>query len=119
MYQARRPFRSEFIPIRNVEIAQGQGLPEEDWSRGSSVAVIGAKIRDELFGINPAVDGKLIRLRIPELSEERRKDLVKVAKGKGEVKRNVRALIRLVTIYNVNISNIAGNIDALLDSVGC
>lgn len=34
-------------------------------------------IQESKIGINPAVDGKLIRLRIPELSEERRKDLVK------------------------------------------
>jgi ribosome recycling factor len=34
-------------------------------------------ILESKIGINPAVDGKLIRLRIPELSEERRKDLVK------------------------------------------
>src|SRR5574343_22243 len=52
---------AEFIPIRNFEIAQGQGLPDEDWNRGSSVAIIGAKIRTEMFGANPAV-GQLIRV---------------------------------------------------------
>ena len=52
---------AEFIPIRNFELAQGSALPEEDWSRGSPVAVIGAKIRDELFVNEPAV-GKLIRV---------------------------------------------------------
>ena len=31
---------AEFIPIRNFELAQGSGLPEEDWNRGSPVAVI-------------------------------------------------------------------------------
>mgnify|MGYP000850436498 FL=1 len=52
---------AEFIPIRNFELAQGSALPEEDWNRGSPVAVIGAKIRDELFVNEPAV-GKLIRV---------------------------------------------------------
>jgi len=52
---------SDFIPIRNFELAQGRGLPEEDWNRGSSVAVIGSKIREELFGNEPAV-GQLIRV---------------------------------------------------------
>lgn len=52
---------AEFFPIRNFELAQGQGLPAEDWNRGSAVAVIGAKIRDELFGSAPAV-GQLIRV---------------------------------------------------------
>jgi ribosome recycling factor len=36
------------------------------------------------LGINPNVDGKNIRLPMPELSEERRKDLVKLVKGMGE-----------------------------------
>ena len=52
---------AEFIPIRNFELAQGSALPDEDWNRGSPVAVIGAKIREELFGNEPAV-GKLIRV---------------------------------------------------------
>ena len=52
---------SDFIPIRNFELAQGRGLPDEDWNRGSSVAVIGSKIREELFGNEPAV-GQLIRV---------------------------------------------------------
>lgn len=52
---------SDFVPIRNFEIAQGRALPDEDWNRGSSVALIGAKIRDELFGSAPAV-GQLVRV---------------------------------------------------------
>ena len=52
---------SDFIPIRNFELAQGRGLPEEDWNRGSSVAIIGNKIREEVFGNEPAV-GQLIRV---------------------------------------------------------
>ena len=57
---------SDFLPIRNFELTQGGGLPDEDWNRGSSVAVIGATIRDELFGAEPAV-GKLIRIGDPRL----------------------------------------------------
>ena len=41
-------------------------------------------IKESNLGINPAVDGKNIRLPIPELSEERRKDLVKMVKGMAE-----------------------------------
>ena len=52
---------ADFIPIRNFEIAQGNGLPEDDWNRGTAVAVIGAKIRDEIFGNAPAV-GQLVRI---------------------------------------------------------
>ncbi len=41
-------------------------------------------IRESKLGINPAVDGKIIRLPIPALSEERRKDLVKGIKQMAE-----------------------------------
>jgi len=68
---------AEFIPIRNFELAQGQGLPEEDWNRGSSVAVIGNTIRQELFGNEPAV-GKLIRVG------DRRLRVVGVLKSVGQ-----------------------------------
>ena len=40
-------------------------------------------IKESKIGINPAVDGKIIRLPIPELSEERRKDLVKADQANG------------------------------------
>ena len=68
---------ADFIPIRNFELAQGQGLPEEDWNRGSSVAVIGNTIREELFGNEPAV-GQLIRVG------DRRLRVVGVLKSVGE-----------------------------------
>jgi ribosome recycling factor len=41
-------------------------------------------LKESKIGINPAVDGKLIRLPIPELSEERRKDLVKTVRHMAE-----------------------------------
>src|ERR1043165_6536863 len=41
-------------------------------------------IKESKIGINPAVDGKILRLPIPELSEERRKDLVKTIKHMAE-----------------------------------
>jgi len=36
------------------------------------------------MGINPQTDGQIIRLRIPDLTEERRKDLIKILKNMGE-----------------------------------
>ncbi|MGH4016901.1 MAG: ribosome recycling factor [Pseudonocardiaceae bacterium] len=41
-------------------------------------------IRDSDLGVNPTNDGTIIRVVIPQLSEERRRDLVKVAHAKGE-----------------------------------
>ena len=50
----------------------------------STVKDIEKAIKESKLGINPAVDGKLIRLPIPQLSEERRKDLVKGIKQMAE-----------------------------------
>ena len=52
-------------------------------------------IKESKIGINPAVDGKIIRLPIPELSEERRRDLVKTIKHMAEEARvRVRSVRR-------------------------
>lgn len=50
----------------------------------SSLRDIETAIRNSDLGVNPTNDGTLIRIAIPQLTEERRKDLVKQAKGKGE-----------------------------------
>lgn len=50
----------------------------------STVQAIEKAIKESKIGINPAVDGKIIRLPIPALSEERRRDLVKTCKTIAE-----------------------------------
>ncbi len=52
---------SNYIDVRTLKLAQGRFLSAGDWRRGASEAVIGAKIRDELFGVEPAL-GKLVRI---------------------------------------------------------
>jgi putative ABC transport system permease protein len=52
---------AELLEVRQFKMAQGQFLPREDWRRGSPVMVIGAKLRDELFGNQPAL-GQFVRI---------------------------------------------------------
>lgn len=52
---------SQYVEVRVLKLAQGRFLGEGDWRRGAAEAVIGAKIRDEVFGSEPAL-GQLIRL---------------------------------------------------------
>jgi ribosome recycling factor len=59
----------------------------------SSLKAIEKAIRDSDLGLNPSNDGQIIRVVIPQLSEERRREMVKVARGKGEDAR--------VTIRNI------------------
>jgi ribosome recycling factor len=49
-----------------------------------SLAAIEKAIRDSDLGVNPTDDGKTIRVVLPELTEERRKDYIKMAKAKAE-----------------------------------
>lgn len=50
----------------------------------SVMADIENSIRNSDLGVNPTNDGQVLRVTIPQLTEERRRDLVKVAKSKGE-----------------------------------
>lgn len=50
----------------------------------SQLRAIEDSIRNSDLGVNPTNDGNVIRVSIPQLTEERRRDLVKQAKGKGE-----------------------------------
>ena len=51
---------------------------------GGQLAAIEKASRDSDLGVNPTNDGAIIRVVFPQLTEERRRDLVKVAKAKGE-----------------------------------
>ena len=50
----------------------------------SAMTAIEKSIRDSDLGVNPTDDGKTIRVVLPELTEERRKDYIKMAKAKAE-----------------------------------
>jgi len=50
----------------------------------SSLGAVEKAIRDSDLGVNPSNDGSIIRVVFPELSEQRRRELVKVARGKAE-----------------------------------
>ena len=50
----------------------------------SQLGAIEKAIRDSDLGVNPSNDGTIIRVVFPQLTEERRREMVKVAKAKGE-----------------------------------
>jgi ribosome recycling factor len=61
----------------------------------SSMRALEKAIRDSDLGVNPSNDGQIIRIVVPQLSEERRREMVKVARGKGEDARvTIRSLRR-------------------------
>ena len=59
-------------------------VPEAQvWDKGN-VSIIDSALQKSELGINPQIDGQIIRLRIPDLTEERRKELIKILKNMGE-----------------------------------
>lgn len=52
---------SQYLQLRHMVLAQGRFLAPGDWRRGASEAVIGAKVRDEIFGSGPSL-GQLVRI---------------------------------------------------------
>ena len=61
----------------------------------NQLTAIERAIRDSDLGVNPTDDGQVIRVVFPQLTEERRKEMVKVARGKGEdAKVSIRSIRR-------------------------
>ena len=79
--------------LATVSTPEPRMLSVQVWDR-SNVQPVEKSIRNAGLGINPIVDGQVIRLPIPELTEERRKELVRVVRGIAEdgrvAVRNVR-----------------------------
>ncbi|HEX3580364.1 MAG TPA: ribosome recycling factor [Thermoanaerobaculia bacterium] len=67
----------------SVKVPEASMILVEPWDK-SMVAPIEKAIRNADLGLNPASDGKVIRVPVPQLTEERRKDLVKKAHGMAE-----------------------------------
>jgi ribosome recycling factor len=69
--------------MATVSVPEPRLITVKPWDK-SVVKVVEKAIRDSDLGLNPSVDGDLIRLPIPPLTEERRKEMVKLAKKFGE-----------------------------------
>ncbi len=79
--------------VGNITVPEPRVLQIQPWEASMVKAIEKAILTSDL-GINPSNDGRIIRLIFPELTEERRKDLVKDVKKKGEAAkvaiRNIR-----------------------------
>ncbi|MDT7614516.1 MAG: ribosome recycling factor [Pseudonocardiales bacterium] len=78
--------------LSSITIPEARMVVIKPYDAGSLRALEKA-IRDSDLGLNPSNDGQIIRVVVPQLSEERRRDMVKVARGKGE---DARVTIRSV-----------------------
>ncbi len=86
-------FYGSEVPVgqaANVSNSDARTLTIQPWDK-AMVAVIEKAIINSDLGITPTSAGEVIRISLPPLTEERRKDLVKIVKGEGE---NAKVAIR-------------------------
>ena len=76
--------------VANITLVDARTIGVQPWEK-KMVPVVEKAIRESDLGLNPATNGDLIRVPMPALTEQRRKDLVKVTKAEGE---NARVSIR-------------------------
>ncbi|MGH8750523.1 MAG: ribosome recycling factor [Burkholderiales bacterium] len=76
--------------VANVTLADARTISVHPWEK-KMVSTIEKAIRESDLGLNPATAGELIRVPMPALTEERRKDLIKVVKHEAE---NARVAVR-------------------------
>ena len=69
--------------LATVSVPEARLISVQVWDK-SNTNLIESAIQKSDLGINPQIDGQIIRLRIPDLTEDRRKDLIKILKNMGE-----------------------------------
>ena len=76
----------QMMPINQlatISVPEARLITIQIWDK-SNVSLIDSAIKKSDLGINPQIDGQLVRIRIPDLTEERRKELIKVLKNMTE-----------------------------------
>ena len=76
----------QLMPINQlatVNVPEARLITIQVWDK-SNVTLIDSAIQKSDLGVNPQIDGQIIRIRIPDLTEERRKELIKILKTMSE-----------------------------------
>lgn len=86
VYGARMPLNQ----VATINVPEPRMISVSVWDKGNA-KVVEKAIRDAGLGLNPQADGTLIRVPIPELTEQRRKELTKIA---GQYAEQARVAVR-------------------------
>lgn len=74
---------TQLSQVANVTLIDARTIGVQPWEK-KMVAVVEKAIRESDLGLNPSTHGDMIRVPTPPLTEERRKEMVKLVKGEGE-----------------------------------
>jgi len=69
--------------VANISLADARTITVQPWEK-NLISKVEKAIRDADLGLNPSTNGDIIRVPMPALTEERRKDLIKVVRGEAE-----------------------------------
>tara|TARA_Y100001970_G_scaffold250005_1_gene321175 strand:- start:7717 stop:8274 length:558 start_codon:yes stop_codon:yes gene_type:complete len=69
--------------IATITVPEPRTISIQVWDK-NNVNLVDTEIKKSNLGVNPQVDGQMLRIRIPQLTEERRKELTKILKNLGE-----------------------------------
>ena len=69
--------------IATITVPEPRTISIQVWDK-NNVNLVDTEIKKSNLGVNPQVDGQILRIRIPQLTEERRKDLTKILKNLAE-----------------------------------
>jgi ribosome recycling factor len=97
--------------LATIHAAEARLLTVQPYDK-NSIKAIERAIMESDIGLTPSNDGQIIRLTIPELTEERRKDLVKVVRGLSEEGKVALRNIRRDTMHDLRELRDAGDAGA-------
>ena len=69
--------------LATISVPEPRLITIQVWDK-TNVPLVDSAIQKSDLGVNPQIEGQLVRIRIPDLNEERRKDLIKILKSMGE-----------------------------------
>jgi ribosome recycling factor len=74
---------TQLTQVANITLIDARTIGVQPWEK-KMIAVVEKAIRESDLGLNPSTHGDMIRVPTPALTEERRKEMVKLVKGEGE-----------------------------------
>lgn len=74
---------TQITQVANITLLDARTIGVQPWEK-KMVSVVEKAIRESDLGLNPSTQGDMIRVPTPALTEERRKEIVKMVKGEGE-----------------------------------
>ena len=92
--------------LATVSVPEARLISIQVWDK-ANVSLLDSAIQKSDLGINPQIDGQIVRLRIPDLTEERRKDL-KIAMDEAKKNNSPLPITKIIDEYYAEVQKMGG-----------